>query len=72
NETWRNYFIPRMFANELLQASDLDQLPEPRYQSRVQPVWAIDLLLIAVFAAVVLGVSFRVYQTSSAERWLAS
>ena len=72
NETWRKYFIPRMFANELLQASDLDQLPEPRFQSRVEPVWANDLLLIAVFAAVVLGVSFRVYQTSSAERWLAS
>lgn len=54
-DTWKNYFKPRMFANEWMNSSEIIQLPEPASSvDSVRGHYAADLLGVLFFIIVVL------------------
>lgn len=63
SESWRSYFIPRMFKNESMQPQDILNLPQPGYSaSQVKTHYATDLIGLLVFIAVALGGSVMAYR----------
>ncbi|MFM8913386.1 MAG: DUF3526 domain-containing protein [Flammeovirgaceae bacterium] len=52
-DVWKNYFKPRMFANELMQSSDIAQLPKPSNSTaKVESRYKADFLGLVIFILV--------------------
>lgn len=63
SETWRNYFIPRMFKNENMKLEDIASLPQHGYSAeRVNTHYVIDLIGLLVFIIVGLIGSVLAYK----------
>ena len=61
-DVWKNYFKPRMFANELLQSSDIATLPKPTTASAsVENHYAADLLGLFLFVGLAIAGSVFAY-----------
>jgi ABC-2 type transport system permease protein len=55
-DTWKGYFLPRMFRNETMMPEDLPGLPQFGYDAdRVEPVWSFNLIGLSVY---LIGVGF--------------
>lgn len=70
---WREHFMPRMFANESMKASDIQNLPEYKYSAaNVRDVWWQDFAVVCFFGLGALGISYRLYRRSATERLMMS
>jgi len=64
-DTWKNYFKPRMFANELMKSADIANLPKPTYNAKnVQDHYEANMVGLILFIIVALLVSASTYQKS--------
>jgi ABC-2 type transport system permease protein len=61
-DVWKNYFKPRMFANELMQSADIAQLPKPNGITVVENHFEADFFGILVFVILALAGSMFVYK----------
>ena len=70
-ETWRGYFLPRMFNNENMRPEDVASLPEFHYQTdRVASSWATDFSALLLYIVLLAGLSLWVYRSESLEHML--
>lgn len=70
-ETWKGYFLPRMFNNDNMMVSDIKNLPAFQYQNdRVPSAWVTDFSVMIAFIIVLLGASLWWYRIWSFERML--
>lgn len=62
SDTWRSYFLPRMFQNEWMTSQDITQLPSFQYSYHdVRPSYITDLLAILCFVILLTGISVWLY-----------
>jgi hypothetical protein len=70
--TWRHYFIPRMFNNEKMQAEDFGSLPTHSYSSAQVPShYNTDLMGLLFFLTLATAGSLWVYRKNQFERMVA-
>jgi ABC-2 type transport system permease protein len=71
-DTWKNYFIPRMFRNETMKPDELTSLPQHSYSDKnVTNIHAADLFGILFFLGLTVAGSTWVYKRNSVEEMLA-
>jgi ABC-2 type transport system permease protein len=71
-DTWRNYFMPRMFKNETMKPEDLASLPQHTYSTNGVPSnYGADFLGIFFFLAFAMAGSVWVYRRNSFESVLS-
>lgn len=71
-ESWRNYFLPRMFRNESMKKEDFASLPSFQFQyNEVKSPLIADSFALLFFIVVLSAVSARAYKRESLERILA-
>lgn len=69
---WRAYFLPRMFRNEDMKATDIGSLPEFKYENgRVASTWLADFAVTVLFTVALVGLSAWTYRTKGIEGILA-
>jgi ABC-2 type transport system permease protein len=69
---WRQYFIPRMFNNEKMQAEDFGSLPTHSYSSAQVPShYNADLIGLLFFLTLATAGSLWVYRKNRFERMIA-
>lgn len=72
-DTWRNYFIPRMFRNETMTADELKELPRHTYSTDAVPSHYIaDLSGLFFYLALLAGGSLALYNRRSIEQILVA
>jgi ABC-2 type transport system permease protein len=71
-DTWRNYFIPRMFRNELMKPEELAGLPQYVYSTEKVPShYSADLMGLLFFLTLATAGSLWVYRKNRFERMVA-
>jgi ABC-2 type transport system permease protein len=71
-DTWRHYFIPRMFNNEKMRAEDFGSLPTHSYSSAQVPShYNADLMGLLFFLTLATAGSLWVYRRNRFERMVA-
>ena len=72
-DTWRNYFIPRMFRNETMTADELKDLPRHTYSTDAVPShYMADLSGLFFYLALLAGGSLALYNRGSIEKILVA
>lgn len=71
-ESWRNYFLPRMFRNEIMKKEDFASLPSFEYDyGNVDSPYFADLSSLLVFILALTAFSVWIYKRESMEQILA-
>jgi ABC-2 type transport system permease protein len=71
SETWRSYFLPRMFNNENMKSEDIASLPDFHYQTeRVASSWMTDFFVLLFFIGLLVSCSLLIYRQESLEQML--
>jgi len=64
---WKGYFKPRMFANEVMKAEEMKELPKHTYNTEsVKNHFASDLAGMIFFVLIILAGSWTVYRRYTA------
>lgn len=71
-DVWKGYFKPRMFANELMRAEQMKDLPKHTYATaQVKSHYASDLTALLFFVLLVAAISWTVYKRYTVS-WILS
>jgi hypothetical protein len=71
-DTWRHYFIPRMFKNEKMKSDELASLPKHSYSTANVPShYNADLMGLLFFLTLATAGSLWVYRRNRFERMVA-
>lgn len=72
-ESWRNYFMPRMFRNENMSKADFDSLPSFQYKyTDVPSSFGTDFLFMTVIVVFLLGLSIWMYREDKQEQIISA
>jgi ABC-2 type transport system permease protein len=72
-DTWKSYFLPRMFRNETMKPEDLPGLPQFRYnESQVPPQWMKLMFVLIVYLIVAAMLTLLVFRIRKQEHLLSA
>jgi ABC-2 type transport system permease protein len=70
--TWREFFVPRMFRNEVMKKEMVSELPQFAYNDdEVEQQFLADVTGLVLLAVGIFGLSLMVYRNQAVERILA-
>jgi len=71
--TWRNFFLPRMFRNELMEKEMMAELPQFNFNAdEIEKQYTADILVMLLYGFAGFAISFMVYRNYVTEKVLVT
>jgi ABC-2 type transport system permease protein len=71
-DTWKSYFMPRMFRNETMKPEDLPELPQFEYEPKVPSQLANSLMMLTAYVFITAFLSVILFNFQNREQMLTS